>query len=239
MKSYWMGAMLILGTAVSASAQKLPRGAFQADKFDEAKAEAVAEGKPLAVIITDTKSTCPKCEAGNAEAFNYLKRKYVMVVEDKASGGTLPQGVKQKVLPVYTSKGNIIPIVGVVANDDFRLLGGLCYKQISVDARKAFRTLDQEVEESLAQGGAAAAPENPAKKPESEGYQKADDTVASRDWTNSEGKTIRAAAVAYDSGKVSFRLENGKLVDYPLEKLSAASRKVLAEAFAGSGIDTE
>ena len=49
-----------------------------------------------------------------------------------------------------------------------------------------------------------------------------------RDWTNVEGKTIRATLVAKKADAVSLKLENGKVVDYPLDKLSAESKAILA-----------
>ena len=236
--------LIVVFAAVStlASAQRAPRTAFAADKIDEAKAEAVAKGKPIAVVITDTKSSCPKCQDGNSEVFARLRSKYVMVVEDSAEKVKLPQNVRRTADTVFTTKGNIIPIVAVLANDDLRLLGGLCYKQISAGEAKAFRALDQEVEESLAKGGGAAAAQpaanatrTDAPKESAEACDEEDSGV--RDWTNLDGKTIRAAAIAFDKGKVSFRMENGKVVEYPVNKLSEQSRKSLAESYPEASAD--
>jgi hypothetical protein len=231
--------VLCAGFSTMAYAQRAPRTAFAADKMDEAKAEALAKGKPIAVVITDTKSSCPKCQDGNVEAFARLRSKYVMVIEDKAEKGQLPQNVRQTVNTVYTTKGNIIPIVAVIANDDYRLLGGLCYKQISEGESKAFRALEQEVEESLAKGGAAAAPKPAAQSAAPAATAKASDEDESdiRDWTNLDGKTIRAAAIAFDNGKVSFRMENGKVVDYPVKNLSEESRESLAKTYPEASAD--
>lgn len=56
--------------------------------------------------------------------------------------------------------------------------------------------------------------------------------VPSREWTNTDGKTIRAAVKAADATNVSFLTDNGQVVSYPLEKLTEESRKVIAEALA-------
>jgi hypothetical protein len=52
-----------------------------------------------------------------------------------------------------------------------------------------------------------------------------------RDWTNSEGKTIRAEALSSNGISVTLKLENGKVVNYPLDKLSEESRSVATETF--------
>ncbi len=54
-------------------------------------------------------------------------------------------------------------------------------------------------------------------------------TSVIRDWTNAEGKTIRAEGLSSTKTTVKLKLENGKIVDYPLEKLSEASRKLVSE----------
>lgn len=45
------------------------------------------------------------------------------------------------------------------------------------------------------------------------------------DWTNAEGKKITAKYGKLENGKVSFELEGGKKVEYPLEKLSEESQQ--------------
>lgn len=53
--------------------------------------------------------------------------------------------------------------------------------------------------------------------------------IAQRPWTNSDGKTIHAAVVKADETSVTFLMANGKSVDYPLDKLSDESRKIIEE----------
>ena len=45
------------------------------------------------------------------------------------------------------------------------------------------------------------------------------------EWTNSDGKTITAEYVGLENGKVKLKLGNGKVVAYPLAKLSDESQK--------------
>lgn len=50
------------------------------------------------------------------------------------------------------------------------------------------------------------------------------------DWTNSEGRTIRAALVGVEEGFALFRMTNGTVHRYPVGKLSEASRAKLEVA---------
>ena len=46
-----------------------------------------------------------------------------------------------------------------------------------------------------------------------------------RQWTNAEGNKLDAEVLSVADGKARFRMRNGRVVDYPLEKLSEESRK--------------
>ncbi|MEM9479101.1 MAG: c-type cytochrome domain-containing protein [Verrucomicrobiota bacterium] len=52
-------------------------------------------------------------------------------------------------------------------------------------------------------------------------------TYEEQDWTNTDGKTIRAALIKVANDKAHLRLSNGKIYEYPIEKLSEESRKQL------------
>ncbi len=49
-------------------------------------------------------------------------------------------------------------------------------------------------------------------------------------WTNSDGRQIQAAVQKVEGKKVMFRMADGRLIAYPMEKLSAESRKVIVAA---------
>lgn len=51
-------------------------------------------------------------------------------------------------------------------------------------------------------------------------------------WTNMEGKQIKAAVKDASEKEVTFVMVGGKVVTYPMEKLSEESRKLIAEALA-------
>lgn len=59
--------------------------------------------------------------------------------------------------------------------------------------------------------------------------KKGTNLIEQRSWTNSDGKTIQAAVVKADETSVTFLMTNGKNVDYPLDKLSDESRKIIEE----------
>lgn len=207
----------LIPVALGASA---PSGSFPAGEYEAAKAKAIETGKPIAIVTTELKSSCPKCMAGNEEVFKRMKSDYVLVIDDGKSKGKLPEKIKQSTYPIYKSKGNIIPIVAVLSPADGNLLGGLCYTQISKGGRKAFITLETEIAEKMA--------EQPAKEA-APAAEAAGGKGGMREWTNAEGNTIKAEALSGDGISVTLKLENGKVVDYPLEKLSEESRALVAE----------
>jgi hypothetical protein len=208
---------LALGLIFAAHAQSAPRGSFQAGEYEAAKAEAIETGKPIAIVTTELKSSCPKCLNANEEVFKQMKSDYIFVInDDKAGKGKLPKNVEQTTYEIYKSKGNVIPIVAVLSPEDDKLLGGLSYKQIAGDGKKAFKTLETEIAGKLEN---QPAKETPA-------------TTGSRirEWTNMDGKTIRAEALSSDGVSVTLKLENGRVVDYALDKLSEKSREHVTEA---------
>ncbi len=51
--------------------------------------------------------------------------------------------------------------------------------------------------------------------------------IKSRTWMNEDGKKITAAVVAIDGDKVKFKLANGKVVNYPIAKLSVDDQTLI------------
>lgn len=217
--------MCFLSAAQAATA---PRGSYTAGEYAAAKAKAIEIGKPIAIITTELKSSCPKCQAGNEAVFKQMKDDYVLVINDDKSKEKLPDAVKQRTFPIYKSKGNFIPIVAVLSHTDERLLGGLCYNQISKDGKKAFTTLEKEVADAIAKAPAAQ-PAPAAKSQQKPAAKENGGSGGMREWVNSDGKSIKAEAISRSETAVTFKLENGNVVDYPLDKLSENSRKVILD----------
>lgn len=72
-------------------------------------------------------------------------------------------------------------------------------------------------------GGKATAASTPAKTD-------AGPLVASRPWTNAEGKPVTAALVSIKDGVGTFRKADGNTFTYALEKLSASDQDTIAKA---------
>ena len=79
------------------------------------------------------------------------------------------------------------------------------------------RDLKKEIKEMDVVGSSA--------KPEEAEAEESTLLAEQQAWTNAEGKTITAAIVTADSTTVSFLMENGKTVAYPIAKLSASSQE--------------
>lgn len=212
-------------------AQKAPRGSFNASQYAEAKAEAAKTGKNIAVIYTELGSSCPKCRAGTETAFGDMRSDYVIVLEDKGAEsetGTLPQDIKQKTYVTYKEKGNFIPIITVFSPETDTVLSGACYDQIAADGRKWLKNIEKEI---------ASKPVVPAPKetPKAKSKESAPvtatkcDTGGIREWTDVLGRTMRAEFIHADDMTATFKLENGKVVDLPLTKLSTESLATLEE----------
>jgi len=75
----------------------------------------------------------------------------------------------------------------------------------------------------------------PSDKPISRLPEKKKPLIEQRTWTNSEGKTIKAAAISVQGDKVKFKLSNGKTVDYPIAQLSGEDQESIKEAVEEAG----
>jgi hypothetical protein len=204
----------LVGLSGMAAAEDMPRGAFKSSQFNEAREAAKAQGKALIYIETDSKTTCPKTEWGTAEAYSALKRDYVLVIEDDSDPANVDVKEMNSAI-IKTSKiGNFTPRVTVVNPDKLEFITGTDYSNMSKDKRWA-KKLDETVAASLKPATAETSEPAAAK------------TAELRDWTNTEGKTIRATLIEKKETVVSLKLENGKVVDYPIDKLSAESKAAL------------
>lgn len=54
--------------------------------------------------------------------------------------------------------------------------------------------------------------------------------IPQRAWTNTDGRTITAAVVSADASNVKFKMPNGAVVSYALDKLAAADRQAILDA---------
>lgn len=193
-----------------AFAEEAPRGSFKSTQLNEAREAAKAQGKALIYIETDSKSTCPKTEWGTSEAYSALKRDHILVVEDEALGEKPPLEM-WTAITASRKIGNTTPCLTIVDPSDLKFITGASYTNISADKSWA-KKIGEAVSEAM-------------KPASSETVAPTSATISElRDWTNTEGKTIRASLVEKKADVVSLKLENGKIVEYPIDKLSEASK---------------
>lgn len=217
-------ACLLTGVA---SAQRVPKGVFNASQYAEAKAEAAEEGKNIAVIFTEIDSTCPKCRYGTETAFKEMRSDYVLVLEDKGATsetGALPKDIKQKTYVTYEEKGNVIPIITVFSPESDTLLSGACYKQIAADKRKWLKNVEDEIASKPSDPASGKAEQSTSAESVTES-----ETGGMKEWTDVRGRSMKAEFVHADDMTVTFKLESGKVIDLPLTKLSEDSQAAVKE----------
>ncbi len=209
---------LLLVLPVISLGEEIPRGAFKSSQFDAAREAAKTQGKALIYIETDSKSSCPKTQWGTAEAYSELKRDYVLVVEDDADPEKVDVSALNSAITKTSKIGNFSPRVTVVEPDKLEFITGTDYSNMSGDKRWA-KKLDEAVTVALAAKKESTPPATPAEPTAA----KSEFT----DWSNTDGKVIRAALVEKKADVVVLKLENGKTIEYPIEKLSQASKWAL------------
>lgn len=110
--------------------------------------------------------------------------------------------------------GKFIPKLLVTSADGKKPIGAVTYEQLKDDARKAARAMRKKIEQAKTED----------EETESAAHSKF--LAPEQEWTNAQGKTIRAAVVSVAGGSVEF-LMKGKQVTYPMSKLSDSSKQKL------------
>ena len=147
----------------------------------------------------------------------------------------MPKGARE----IQGQAGGTIPIVLVTTADANKGLKAYSYKAMSADMRKVVRELRDflETADVLAGGGGDADadkdPDKPADKPDADSGSDSDLLAETQEWTNSSGQKITAGIRAVTAGKVLFVMPGGKVVEYPLFKLSDESQKKIGELTGG------
>lgn len=213
--------MTLLAVPALALAEKMPKGAYPSSKFDEAREAAKAEGKALIYIETDSATTCPKCQWGTTEAYAELKRDYVLVVKDDAREDCPAVPALNSQVSETSKIGNFTPRITVVKPDNLEFITGTDYTNMSANKR-----WDKALAEAVEKAMANTTPEAGEKKDDDKTTEAGEDDEF-QNWTNRSGKTIRAVLVSQSDTTVTLKLENGKMVDYPLLQLSEESLELL------------
>jgi len=210
----------VLWGCVGGLAADIPRSVFRIDDLDEAKSEAAAEEEPLVFVYSDENTTCPLCIGATDESFKAFKSVGVLVfVNAPKDWQGLPLAAKH--LSRRPEAGRIIPQVFVTTADGGRGLEVVSYERLKADARKAAREVKKLLEDEDVVGEAGAGEDEPAAE------EAAIEQAPLEEWTDLQGRTMKAAALKVSGAKVSFRLEDGRVVDYPIASLSGDDRKRL------------
>lgn len=132
------------------------------------------------------------------------------------------------------TNGNIPPLVVITSSDGSKPITGFCATGHDSKSVKRFaREVKKKIRENpeLLTGGAA-----PDSDEDEDVSDDQDDLSSSynllaqtQKWTNSSGKDITAAVLSVGVSSVTFVMPDGKQVDYPLSKLSEASRDALLQ----------
>ncbi len=157
--------------------------------------------------------------ATSLEAFKAFKSTGPIVFLDSKGGGVskAPQSVIK--LRRESHMGNTIPMVMVTNSDFSEGLKGFSYKTLSHDTRKAVRELKKELK-TMGTLRNSSLSEKKEKEQGNSTYLAEEQT-----WTNAEGKKIVAAVLIADEDNVTFEMPGGKVVVYPVAKLSASSQE--------------
>lgn len=179
------------------------------------------------VVIENWGVKCPPCVAMLPHLADLDKRyrdKGLLIIGAESQGHSKneiePLLKKAKVNYTITSGANgPIQVRGIPRAFVFNVEGGLVFDGHPGD--EAFdRSIKKALRDVVAKEKMPAAPAGPL--------------IESATWINSEGKEIRAAVKSADSKEAVFVMVGGKIVKYPLEKLSAESRAKIEQVLAAS-----
>ncbi len=228
---YLIPAIIALFAAVPVSGEDTPSKHKLSDwrigpvLFGEEPTKKAMRGK--VVVIENWGVRCPPCIAMLPHLADLDKRyrdKGLLIIGAESQGHS-----KQEIEPLLkranvnytiTSGANgPIPVSGIPRAFVFNVEGDLVFS-----GHPGNEEFDRSIKKALRD--VAAKDEKPAAP--------AGPLIETTTWTNSEGKEIRAAVKSADSKEAVFVMVGGKVVKYPLEKLSAESRGKIEQVLAAS-----
>ncbi len=179
--------------------------------------------KDKVVVIENWGVRCPPCVAALPHLAELEKkhREQGLIIIGAESQGSSKGDIKpliEKAGVEYTITEDAegpIQVTGIPRAFVFGRDGKLVF-----DGNPNAKTFEEALAKALGEGASESAASTPPAGP----------LIASRAWTNSDGKEIRAAVKSADATTVTFLMDNGKEVKYPLAKLSEDSRKTIGDA---------
>lgn len=184
-----------------------------------------ADMKDKVVVIENWGVHCPPCVAAlpHLAELDKKHREQGLIIIGAESQGSSKDEIKpliEKAGVEYTITDGAegpVEVTGIPRAFVFDRSGMLVF-----DGNPNAKTFEEAVTKALGEG--APAPTEAAKPADTAPL------IATRAWTNADGKEIRAAVKSADATTVTFLMDGGKEVKYPLAKLSEESRKAIAEA---------
>lgn len=197
--------------------------------FGERVSKAVTKDK--VVVIENWGVNCPPCIASLPHLAQLEKdnRAKGLVIIGAESQGSTKEEIKpliEKAKVEYTITEDAtgpIEVTGIPRAFVFNRQGKMVF-----DGNPNGKEFTEAVTKALADGApatAAATATTPSTTPGA--AAPAAPLIASSTWTNTEGKEIRAAVKSVDTTHVTFLMDGGKEVNYPLDKLSEESRNAI------------
>jgi hypothetical protein len=192
---------------------------YRMDKLDEARAKAVEEGKPVAFLYTDEKSSCPKCCVSAYNTMNELKSRTVMVYVDTEKGDIqrLPKPVQEALRS--PALGKYIPKTVVFKPQLDAVLMNIPYA-LGEEQGKLLKEAKKVIKEATPRAGNTLTPLKPASKETGEAPKT--QPGEQRTWTSRTGSEIKASLVRNAGAYLILQTGDGKEIRVFRNKLSQA-----------------
>ncbi len=133
--------------------------------------------------------------------------------------------ISELVRPLRKKSGNTFPMVFVTTADGELPLDAASYEEMKEDMRASIKDLRARLEEKELVSGAAA---KAAEETEPDSAITVFANAVEMSWTNKAGQAMQATPVQLDGDTITFRMPDGRSLEYAVADLSAQSQEQLA-----------
>lgn len=162
---------------------------------------------------------------------SYRNLGVLVLIDTRHDRELIPDGVRS--LLSSGSYGNTIPMVFVTSPDGSKGITGASYASLSGDIRGTRRDLQREISEAGDLLAAASGMTGDDEESAAAGPVESDPGPAllaeTQEWSNADGRSIRAAVERIEGDTVRFLMPNGSTADYPIANLSEESRERISQ----------
>ena len=134
------------------------------NQFDEAKAEASSDGKPITFIYTDTSSSCGLCASASLNAIDRLKSKTVVVYINSGNEWNLLPSVVQDALR-KPEAGKYIPKTVIVNPEIEKVIAIVPYVRSTKEQNKLLKQARKEIVKAMPKTTQSRKPLNSLRRP--------------------------------------------------------------------------